>query len=286
MENNDTFAVFILTHGRPDNVITLNTLKKCGYTGKIYFIVDNEDKTIDKYYRNFGKENVIVFDKKAFADQVDEGNNFDERRTITHARNACFEIAKDLNIKYFIELDDDYTSFGYKLIINNKEIRKEIKNMDTIFSLMLSYYKEINTKSIAMAQEGDFLGGISNGILNYRFSKRKCMNSFICSPERQFKFIGAMNEDVNTYTTLGSRGNLFLTICNIALSQKPTQTQKGGISDMYLRFGTYCKAFTTVMMMPSSVKVSMMKSNNPRIHHSIKWNNTVPLIISEKHKKL
>jgi hypothetical protein len=38
MENN--FAVFILTHGRPDNVKTFNTLKKCGYTGKIYFIVE------------------------------------------------------------------------------------------------------------------------------------------------------------------------------------------------------------------------------------------------------
>ena len=34
------FAVFILTHGRPDNVKTIPTLKKCGYTGNIYFIVD------------------------------------------------------------------------------------------------------------------------------------------------------------------------------------------------------------------------------------------------------
>ena len=34
MDNN--FAVFILTHGRPDNVKTLQTLKKCGYTGAIY----------------------------------------------------------------------------------------------------------------------------------------------------------------------------------------------------------------------------------------------------------
>ena len=54
---------------------------------------------------------------------------------------------------------------------------------------------------------------------------------------------------------------------------------------MYLRFGTYCKAFTTVMMMPSSVKVSMMNTTNPRIHHLIKWANTVPMIIDERHKK-
>ena len=111
------------------------------------------------------------------------------------------------------------------------------------------------------------------------------MNSFICSTERPFKFIGAMNEDVNTYTTLGSRGLLFGTVPMINLVQKATQSQSGGISDMYLLYGTYCKSFTTVMMHPSAVKVSMMNTNNPRLHHSIKWINTVPVIIDQKYKK-
>ena len=63
MENKD-FAVFILTHARPDNVKTYTTLKKCGYTGKIYLIVDNEDKSIDKYISNFGLDNIKIFNKK------------------------------------------------------------------------------------------------------------------------------------------------------------------------------------------------------------------------------
>ena len=95
-----------------------------------------------------------------------------------------------------------------------------------------------------------------------------------------------MNEDVNTYTTLGSRGEMFMTIPPVAIDQKQTQGQSGGITEMYKRFGTYCKAFTTVMMMPSSVKVSMMRSDNPRIHHSIEWAKTVPCIINEKHRAL
>jgi hypothetical protein len=285
MENKD-FAVFILTHGRPDNIKTLNTLKKCGYTGKIYFIVDNEDKTVEQYQKNFGIENVKIFNKKAMADEVDEGNNFDERRTITHARNASFKIAKEIGITYFLQLDDDYNDFQYKLIMENEiEIRKSVKNLNKLFYLVLEYYKTINCKSIAFAQEGDFLGGISNGINSYRFSKRKCMNSFFCSTEKQFQFIGAMNEDVNTYTTNGSRGSLFLTIAPIALNQAATQSQKNGITDMYKRFGTYCKAFTTVMMQPSSVRVSMMNSTHQRIHHSINWITTTPMIINVKHKK-
>lgn len=283
MENN--FVVFILTHGRPDKVQTVSTLVRHGYTGKLYFIVDNEDKAIDKYIENFGSEYVKVFDKKLMADRVDEGNNFDERRTITHARNACFEIAKELGVTYFVQLDDDYKNFDYRLFINDKPVVVPIKKLDNYFYKLIEYYKQSNFKSISLSQGGDFIGGLDNGKGLYRFSKRKCMNSFLCSIDRPFQFIGAMNEDVNTYTTLGSRGDLFLTIPFVSLTQAATQSNKSGITDMYLRFGTYCKAFTTVMMQPSSVKVAMMQSKHIRIHHAIKWNNTTPMIIHEKHKK-
>jgi hypothetical protein len=285
--NNKDFAVFILTHGRPNNVKTLNTLNYSGYTGKIYFIVDNEDKSIKEYQNNYGIENVRIFDKKEMADSIDEGNNFDERRTITHARNACFKIAKEIGVTYFIQLDDDYTSFEWRYESNDGKKLKvhKITNLNNIIDLYLEFYKNTNFKSIAFAQGGDFIGGVTNPYVKKRPLLRKCMNSFFCSTEREFKFIGAMNEDVNTYTTLGSRGELFGTIPMISLTQTATQSQKNGITDMYNKFGTYCKSFTTVMMHPSGTKVSIMNTSNPRIHHSIKWNNTTPMIISEKYKK-
>ena len=287
MKNKD-FAVFILTHGRPDNIKTLVTLKKCGYTGRVFFIVDNEDKSIERYKNNFGTESVKIFNKKEMADNIDEGNNFDERRTITHARNACFNIAKELDITYFIQLDDDYTSFEYRYANeeNTKLLVKKVDSLDAVFDVFIDFYKKTNFYSIAFAQGGDFIGGVDNGKGSYQFSKRKCMNSFMCSTERPFQFVGAMNEDVNTYTTLGSRGGLFLTIPYVSLTQTATQSQKSGITDMYNKFGTYCKAFTTVMMHPSGVKVSMMNSTHKRIHHRIKWRNTTPMILSEEHKKL
>ena len=60
------FAAFILTHGRPDRVVTYNALLRAGYTGPIYFIVDNEDKTVDRYRDRYG-DRVIIFDKEAAA---------------------------------------------------------------------------------------------------------------------------------------------------------------------------------------------------------------------------
>ena len=296
----DTFCVFILTHGRPDNVVTYRTLQKCGYTGRLYFVVDNEDKTVDRYRQNLGADRVIVFDKKAEADLCDEGNNFDERRTITMARNACFGIAEKLGVTHFLELDDDYRAFQYKLEETGNHLAL-VKNIDVVFSLFLRFYIDSGSASIALAQNGDLIGGFDDpaainrvirkgeehlrGIRFYRFSRRKCMNTFFCSTEKPFRFIGAMNEDVNTYTTLGSRGAIFLTVPFAAIKQHATQSQQGGITGMYKRFGTYCKAFTTVMMMPSAVRVSMMQSNNPRIHHTIDWGRAVPCIVPERYRR-
>ena len=44
----DDFAVFILTHGRARQQKTLATLKKCGYTGKLFLVIDDEFETMCK----------------------------------------------------------------------------------------------------------------------------------------------------------------------------------------------------------------------------------------------
>lgn len=279
------FAAFILTHGRANNVLTYKTLRNSGYTGDIYLIVDNEDSSIKDYRRLYGHFKVIVFDKKAMADKIDEANNFDNRKVIVHARNYCFEAAKDLDLDYFLQLDDDYTSFRYRYI--EKYISKgTVKNFDKLVNSMIKFYEKSNFHSIAFAQGGDFIGGSSCGLLsNYKYNSRKCMNSFFCSTKRPFQFVGSINEDVNTYTHLGSKGYKFLTIPFIGLEQKQTQKQAGGMTEAYLEQGTYVKSFTSVLMQPSSVICAKMGFTSRRIHHRISWKNTVPLILREKHRK-
>lgn len=111
------------------------------------------------------------------------------------------------------------------------------------------------------------------------------MNTFFCSTKKSFNFIGHINEDVNTYTNLASVGELFFTVNVMAIGQKMTQKNKGGMTEVYVDGGTYYKSFMSVMMMPSAVKIQMMGEKNRRIHHSVSWNNTTPLIMSEKWKK-
>ena len=89
------FCAFILSHGRSDNVKTYGLLRKLGYTGPIYIVVDNEDATIDKYVEKFG-EYVVVFNKPFVSNTFDTCDNQDNRKAIVYARNACFDISKEL----------------------------------------------------------------------------------------------------------------------------------------------------------------------------------------------
>lgn len=281
----DKFAVFILTHGRPDRVITYNTLRKQGYTGDVYFIVDNEDKTIERYRQNFG-DKVIVFDKLAISKTFDTGDNFDDRRAVVYARNACWDIARDLGLDYFLQLDDDYTRFNYKFTANLVSTEKPINNLESVFAFVLNYYKRTSFLTIALGQNGDFLGGIRGGDLSRIWLKRKAMNTFFCSTSRPFQFVGRVNEDVNTYTSLGNRGGLFGTVFSAAIIQNETQSGAGGMTGLYLNEGTYTKSFYPVIFSPSFVKIHSMGDTHKRIHHKIKWDNAVPRILSETYRKV
>jgi len=278
-------VIFILTHGRPDNVITYNTLKKMNYKEDIYIIIDNEDKTAEKYYENFG-DKVVMFNKEKIAKTFDTADNFKERRTIVFARNACFEIAEKLGYKYFIEFDDDYEEFyfSFKKNMEYNSAHKRIKDFYRTLQLFLKCFKSMPIKSLAFSQGGDFIGG-SNSTAWEKLILRKCMNSFICSIDRPFKFVGKINEDVNTYAGHAKTGDLFFTSALIRLKQKATQSNQGGMTDVYLDKGTYIKSFYTIIFAPSCCKIGLMGVAQMRLHHKIRWNNAVPVIIDEKYRK-
>lgn len=281
----DKFAVFILSHGRPDKVVTYRSLRKQGYTGDIYIVIDNEDKRGDEYRERFGDQ-VIVFDKMDIARRYDEGDNFHDRRAVFYARNACFEIAERLGLDYFLQLDDDYGTFVHKYTSRLAFREKPIRNLDRLFAAILDYYKSVPALTIAMGQNGDFIGGAASYTARKLWLKRKAMNTFFCSTKRPFAFVGRVNEDVNTYVSLGHRGELMFTFFNTAIIQETTQQSSGGMTGLYLNQGTYVKSFYTVMYAPSCVKISEIGTSHRRIHHRITWANAVPRIIGEEYRRV
>lgn len=282
MENN--FCIFIISHGRPNNILTLKTLSEAGSKLPYYIVIDNEDNCQDLYYSIY-RDKVLKFDKKQYSKLVDNFDNSGNLKTTTHARNACFDLAETLGFKYFLVLDDDYTEFKFRIkqgLIHPKDRYKIKINIDTVFISTLKYFLSTDFKSICFSQGGDWFGGETN--FNKK-PKRKAMNSFFCSIDRRFNFISRLNEDVNTYMYLGHLGNVFLTIPFIQLDQMQTQGNAGGMSDTYLDSGTYVKSFYTVICRPDCTRINKMGRTNKRFHHLINWPSAVPCIIEEKYKK-
>ena len=278
------FAVFILTHGRADNVVTAHALKRGGYSGRTYMLIDDEDDQADEYRKRFGAKNVIVFNKQEAYDRADTMDNFNNHLAIIYARNEVFRIAKDLGLKYFLMLDDDFREIDLRYADEDKLKAKICLEHDRLFNDMIKFLEESGAVTVACCQGGDFVGGLDGG----NFEKgllRKAMNSFFCRTDRPIEFRGTMNEDVVTYTTLSSRGLLFFSPTKTCVIQLPSQSLKGGMSDAYLETGTYVKSFYAVMSMPSCVKVQVMHTKHSRIHHRVDWERCAPKILNEKWRK-
>lgn len=279
------FCVFILSHGRPDRVLTVQTILRDGYTGEWFIVVDNEDSTREEYIRRFGEERIIIYDKAAIARTFDTADLSTDRRTVVFARNACWQIARERGYEFFLELDDDYKNVQYRAEGNGRLLAFEARNLDGLFAAMVRFLRTSGIASVALAQGGDHINGImGNWKLGY---KRKAMNSFFLRAADEWRFVGRLNEDVNAYTALAHRGLVFLTPLQTMVVQQQTQSNAGGMTDVYLEHGTYAKSFYSVMMCPSAVGIITGLGGNTaqRIHHKVRWNHCAPKILSERWRK-
>ena len=287
----DDFAAFILSHGRPDRVVTYNTLRKHGYTGKIYIVIDDEDETGDRYREIYGDQ-ILSFSKAEASNLFDEGDNFQDRRAVVYARNAIWQIAASVGCDYFIELDDDYSNFYYRIDENGFYGNWWVR-CDWLFSACCDYLEKTPFATVALSQGGDHIGG-GAGIKSNR-TLRKAMNAFVCKTDRPFPFMGRINEDTTSYLTLQRQGLPFITVVAAQVNQGSTQANPGGLTDIYKAMGTYVKSFYSVMFCPSAVKVGLLRDGgtkggtktegHARLHHAINWNAVAPKIIREVHRK-
>lgn len=284
---NDT-CVLILTHGRPDRVFTLRGLETHGWTGPTFLVIDDEDATGDEYRRLHG-DKVITFSKQEAWEITDDFDNFG-RRGVVYARNAAWDVARRLGFRYFIVLDDDYSGFYYRFDAAGRYGAFKLEPLDHFFAQMVEYLAATPFVTLAISQGGDHIGG-GEGKKAIE-AKRKAMNVFVCDTERRFKFGGRINEDVNAYVMEQRRGLPFLTIMGAQVNQRATQTNPGGLTELYLDVGTYVKSFYSVMCAPSCVKVSVLSDPRvggvgyKRLHHLIDWEACAPLIVREEHRKL
>jgi len=285
MNHTSDFAVLILTYGRANKVTTVKTLLNSGYSGRIILVCDDLDPQLERYKENYGPD-VRVFSKADYQGTFDSVDNFGIQASPIYARNAVWDIVKSEGIKYFAVADDDYSGLEYRITPSGDYFPKRVLNADDLFAAHVAFLKRSGADVICFAQGGDYIGGKDGRNVKNGFRVlRKMMNWYFFDADKPVYFTGVLNDDLNSSLTNAIEGKKIFTSTMNSIVQAETQSSKGGITELYLAQGTYVKSFYSVILAPSCVKISAMGDTSLRIHHRVSWNNAVPKIIRQVHKK-
>lgn len=249
------FAIFIITYKRPDKQLTYTALKNCGYTGKIYFIVDNTDDTIQQYIDNYGVENIIVFDKNHYMNSSEYDNCINKGvfATAVYARRAVEDIAAALKLPFFAVVDDDIKTFVIRYPSDGKLIGVKIDNFDLILSAYIDVLDTNNIASVGFGNARSYFGG-ANAFSPSRLTDRILITNFYLRKSAiPVKWVSWTLEDDITVLLSSKVGNLWLSIPYI--QQVPSKfndlTGTGGNVDLYKETSRYETYFSEIKHFPT-----------------------------------
>ena len=288
------FAIFILSHGSPNECLTEQVLNNLGNTNKYYLIVDNEDSKLDEYKFKY-LTNLLIFDKQYYVSKADTmycSNNI-PKNTPLYARMASEDFAKKLNLSYFCLMDDDVQSL--KIRYPNEHLKNlptyKISDFDKLVDISIDYLYNTNSYSVSFSSQNLFIGGYS--AFNNISERRLCFNIFIRNTSKPFEWRTVWYDDFNTCMLLNKVGKLTLNIPFIQSNCKPQGSSKQlnstlkGNSGMVLQYKqstAFNRALYCVIVSPSCVKVKDT-TNNGNYWPSVSKNNAFPKIISSRYKK-
>lgn len=89
-----------------------------------------------------------------------------------------------------------------------------------------------------------------------------------------------LNDDLINAVNVWRTGRSELSVKCLAMNMPPTQSEGGGLTDIYRDEGTVRKTAYAVMAAPGQVK---LVDRFGRYHHAADWKRIVPKIVSNEH---
>lgn len=279
----DDFAVFIITHGRPNNQRTLDTLLSMGYNGQYYLVLDDQDSTIQQYLDIYPKDNVVIFNKNHYIQTIDSGMCEPVAKFAVFARNAVEDIARELGYKYFMMLDDDIYCFRIRYEVEGSlKSRRCYGILDDVFMCCLDY---MDTSSIACLMPGvcNMYRCGASAVQSWDSKYRISVNCFIRNVEYPVKWRLNMFEDLITDLDYNRTSQTWITFVPLQIDVGLGNGKvAGGNTDTYKSFDGFKMAFMPLMVYPDCNDVRFYKDHwKPITHSAIAVNK----IISDKYKK-
>lgn len=276
------FGVIIISHGRPHNT-TYTKLREMGYTGKMYVVADDEDKTLEEYKEVYG-DDLHVFHK---VDDFDTADNFEGPKTVgVYARNECIKVAREKGLKYYAELDDDLKSICVRFEKDGKLPCFKVTDMDAIFDAICEYMDEAPVDCIGFSHIGDFIGGLE--AFQKKVIDHRIYNNFILRTDFPIKWHSRHADDTITTVEALRNGRVYIKLIwmeqafDVWSGAKGSKKDGGSIST-YDAIGSYRLWYYGIMHYPDCIRLKMQ--SNGGVDYGIKENNICPKLISERYRK-
>lgn len=277
-------AIFITSHNRADKVMTYNTLKKGGYTGRVFIVIDDEDEQLDLYVKNYGSA-IIVYNKEKAMSECDTVINTGLKKSVTFARIAVEKIAQKSNLDAFAILDDDILNLRYRIIEDGKVKSMSVRSgLDKVFEYYYSFMLQNDIAVTSFCSPMFYVAGTHN--LATRLTKsREAYQIFLRNPKFKLNWVGVMRQDMLTNSLTEQIGYVWLTLPYISYDAIPMnefRSNIGGMHETYQNMPEYVRAMLGVIVHPSSLYVRCNETCT-----KIGWirDNGLPCIISSRFKK-
>ena len=286
LAQNKMIDIFIPSYHRPTNVKTAKYFVKNGYNPKhIHVVLDNATDDIAEYELEMNKLGcqIHIFDMQESIKNYDYVHRaYEHRRSTGQCINMIYDIAKDLDINFFVVMDDDTNGFEkrpFQVYDGIADFDDVINKFKAIKTLMIKHH----IGSFALSQTGDMFAKFNTKLL-----RKKTMNtSFYLMPYIYKGRKGVLDNDTSEFVNIMNEG--FFTgsfASGIVLKQTPSAQAKGGLTDIYNQTKLLSKSLVTPIQFPSCIYAEKQTRNGGRLHHKIKYRYLSPYLLKGKRNNL
>ena len=279
--------IFIPSYHRPTNIKTAKYfIEKIGYdANKMHIVIDDATDDIEDYKKETKRLNcnLHIFNMEESINRYDYVHRVSKsRRSAGQGRNMFFDIAKKLDIDFYIVIDDDTRQYEIKpfAIYMRGAI---LEDFERVFEGVKEFMQRQKIGAFALSQTGDMFS-----VPDRKIYRKKVMNTtfvytrFIYRGERS-----ALDSDTSLFVGLMNEGYFTGSIATgLALNPTSSATQKGGLTELYNEHRLLSKALVIPLQFPSLAHAEKQKKNGGRLHHRIKYKNLFPCIIKGKRSNI
>lgn len=282
----EDFAVYVVTNGRAERQESVKRFRRAGYTGRIFYVVDDEDSQLRRYKEIYG-DNVRVFSKQEYIDRIDWMTNRETRKAAVYGKCACFDIAKADGIQYFCMIDDDITRILFKDYRRGKLNTYPATSMNEICNRICETLEKAPFECIGIAKDGAYIGGANEAVKDGIFWRlSQCV---FYRTDRPWKFRSIMYEDTMSSLDMPLIGRMSNSITSLSHDVEHNKSLPGGMNETYTDAGDskeYIGNFMLLMAHPDALVLTMAKKRGKmqwrfRLNHD----SCFPKVLNERWRK-